>query len=120
MTTIRCKGCGDIRRNFTKDHSDLCGMCSKDFEKKIQYAQDHEHLPPESGSEHETFALVCCDFDKDAQRIVDERIKRVTEEIQNNWSDEMREKRATSKKKSFAPPPFPCLGEVRKHQWITT
>ena len=108
MATIRCKGCGDTRRNFTKDHPDLCGQCSKDFEKKSEYAQELGHLPPESGSERESLALVCCDFDKDAQRIVSERIKRVTEEIQGNWSDAMREKRATSKKNSYALPPLPC------------
>lgn len=78
MATIHCKGCGDTRRNFTKDHPDLCGQCSKALKKKSEYAQEIEHLPPESGSEHESLALVCCDFDKDAQRIVDERIKRVT------------------------------------------
>ena len=108
MTTVRCKGCGDIRRDFTKDHPDLCGMCSKDFEKKSEYAQELDHLPLESGSERETLALVCCDYDEEAQRIVDERIKRVTEEIQGNWSDAMREKRATSKKKSYVLPPLIC------------
>ena len=108
MATIHCKGCGDTRRNFTKDHPDLCGQCSKDLEKKTQYAKEEQHLPPESGSEHETFALVCCDFDKDAQQIIDERIKRVTAEIQSNWTTEMREKRSTSKKKSYALPPLPC------------
>ena len=116
-----CKACGTRRRDFDRDDPTLCGRCTDDLVVKRDHSSDSRFgLPDDKVSEEELRALICLNVNPEAQEIMDERIKRMTREIQDSWTDAQREKRSVAKKKSCQPLSLNFSGLERKHLWTTT
>ena len=126
MTTKRnkrCKVCQQVIRQITNVPT-LCGQCTRRYNAKIKYVPPVDYpLPIDDTTEEELYALVAMDFCDDSAEIMDERIARMTAEIQDEWSDKTRERRAVTKKKGQSKlPAFHSSGrgKFRVYEHIST
>lgn len=106
-STDRCDWCESHILTPNTENPQLCGHCNRVRHSKSIYETPKQFgLPPDEGtSEDEYMALVLMDTSTAAQEIMDVRILRVKEQIQDTWNDLTRERRSMYKKKvtSIAP-----------------
>jgi hypothetical protein len=81
-SSVRCEWCNQNTTVKDDDFPGLCGACIKFAQAKLDLLEEGEELLP-----GELKALCRMDYDEASQRIMDERIKRVSEEIKATWSD---------------------------------
>ena len=94
--TTKCTWCNRAYHYVSK-HDKLCNQCFAKYVEKREFIDQQKGLPPDDTTEEEIWAM-CFPNDPRAQEIMDARIKRVTQQIQDNWTEEQRLSRAVQKK----------------------
>ncbi|MEK9986746.1 MAG: hypothetical protein VW879_18565 [Opitutae bacterium] len=87
-SSVRCTWCNQNTTVKDDDFPGLCGACIKFAQAKLDLLEEGEELLP-----GELKALCRMDYDEDCQRLMDDRIKRVSEEIQQTWTEYQKKSR---------------------------
>ena len=116
MTLKKCKWCNISHvHKQVKGFRGVCSKCLKYRQNKVDYKQPEGYpLPDDNPSDEVLRALVVMDYCDDAQKVMDERIARMKDEIQDCWTEKVRERRAVSKKNNGSiVPTFSSSGRAK-------
>lgn len=93
----------------------VCVKCAELYIEKRDFKSKRDDLPADNTSEEELWALV--NLQKhDAQAIMDARIERMSNEINDNWTDSQRDRRLTQKKSRASVSLIPGRWQIMKSE----
>ena len=107
-----CKWCKRPVRNMSKIDG-VCDYCMTQFLIKKDFVSKNKDMPEDDTPEEELWALMNLNT-TEGQRIMDQRIKRVSKEIQTTWSTHQSEERAVQKKSKRSVSLSPALWVARR------
>jgi|21_taG_2_1085346.scaffolds.fasta_scaffold290300_1 hypothetical protein len=94
----KCKWC-ERTYHYVAQFEELCDTCHRKYVERRDFECDVNGMPADDATEEEIWAL-CYPRTHEAEAIIDARIKRVTKQIQNTWSEEQRISRSVQKKRT--------------------
>lgn len=117
MKLKKCKWCkiSHVHKQVKGFHG-VCSKCLKYRQNKVDYKKpDGYPLPDDENVSNEVLrALVVMDYCDEAQKVMDQRIAKMTSEIQDCWTEKVRERRAVSKKNNGSiVPSFSSSGRAK-------
>lgn len=92
----KCKWC-ERTYHYVAQFEELCDTCHRKYVERRDFVCNANGMPEDDATEEEIRAL-CCPRSDEAEAIIDARIKRVTRQIQDTWSEDQRISRQVQKK----------------------
>lgn len=109
-----CKWCERAIKKLSQ-FDGVCDFCHDQYIAKRDHVSKNPDMPKDDATEEELWALMNLNT-KEGQRIMDARIKRVSEQIQETWTTHQSAERVVQKKSKKSVSLSPALWVAQRSQ----